>query len=251
MPAPAHAPRRTRSLAAVFAHPDDETFAIAGTLAGLRAEGVRTTLFCATDGDAGRSSGVAVEGPAALGALRRRELEAACARLGVARIVSAGFPDGKLGVTDPDGLVGRIVAFLREERPDVVVTFGPEGGPNLHTDHRAIFRATVAAVMLADVPTAFPELGLAPHRPARLWCVAWDPRPAGSTPPALGQPVTARVVLAPASLAAKRDAFELHATQHQHRATFETLALVPHECYHLVLGVPQPAAVVDDLFAGL
>ena len=66
-----------RSLVAVFAHPDDETFAIGGTLARYAGEGVRCSLYCATDGDAGRSSGIPVSSRAELGALRRRELHAA------------------------------------------------------------------------------------------------------------------------------------------------------------------------------
>lgn len=240
-----------QSLAAVFAHPDDETFAVAGTLGLLHAQGVRCTLFCATDGDAGQTSGLPVDSPAALGALRRRELEAAVARLGIAALVTPGFPDGKLAVTDPDLLVGLIVAFLREQRPDVVLTFGPEGGPNTHVDHRAISRATTAAVLLAGVATAFPEQGLVPHRAARLYYVTWDAPAPGSSHPALGQPISARVPLSAAALDAKRAAFALHASQQQHLATFEHLALRADECYHLVLGAAQPARVVASLFAGL
>ena len=49
---------RLRTLSAVFAHPDDETFATGGTLAKYAEEGARVTLYCATDGDAGRTSGI-------------------------------------------------------------------------------------------------------------------------------------------------------------------------------------------------
>src|SRR3712207_2572578 len=132
------------SIAGVFAHPDDETFSIGGTIAKYAARGVRWDLFCATDGDAGRSSGVPVGSRAELGALRRNELIAAARLLGVrGEIVARGYPDGGLAEVQPDQLVGDVVQFLRVARPDVVVTFGPEGAPNAHRDHREIGRAHV------------------------------------------------------------------------------------------------------------
>src|ERR671914_2636657 len=83
------------SVAAVFAHPDDETFSIGGTIATYAARGVRWNLFCATDGDAGRTSGVPVASRAELGALRRNELIAAARLLGVrGQIVAGGGSPG-------------------------------------------------------------------------------------------------------------------------------------------------------------
>ena len=79
-------------LTAVFAHPDDETFATGGTIARYASEGVRCSLYCATDGDAGRSSGIPVSSPAELGALRRAELRAACDVLGIRTLVSGSHP---------------------------------------------------------------------------------------------------------------------------------------------------------------
>ena len=49
-----------RTLAAVFAHPDDETFATGGALAKYAKTGTRVALYSATDGDAGRSSGIPI-----------------------------------------------------------------------------------------------------------------------------------------------------------------------------------------------
>jgi LmbE family N-acetylglucosaminyl deacetylase len=242
-----------QTLAAVFAHPDDETFSMAGTLARLAARGSVCQLYCATDGDAGRSSGVAVASRAELGAVRRRELQEAAHVLGVAGVRFGGYPDGRLKEVDADVLVGEIVRFLRELRPQVVVTFGPEGAPNTHTDHRAISRAATAAFFLAGNATAYRDqlaAGLAPHGAARLYYVTWEPPPPDQPEEAAGLPPTARVPIAPYH-AAKRAAFRLHATQSVHEAQFERRGITPHEAFAFVAGTPQPAAVVDDLFAGL
>ena len=159
-----------RTLAAVFAHPDDETFAMGATLPRYAAAGVALHLLAATDGDGGRASGIAVASREELGRLRRAELHEAARRLGVRTVTSLGHPDGGLPAVDADLLVGEVVRFLRARRPDVVVTFGPEGAPNLHRDHRAISRAATAAFFLAALPTAYPEQlaeGLRPHAARR------------------------------------------------------------------------------------
>lgn len=251
------------SFAAVFAHPDDETFSIAGTVATLADAGAACSLFCATDGDAGRASGVAVGSREALGRLRRAELLAAARIIGFELVVSAGYPDGALGKVDGDELVGRVVRFLRERRPTVVVTFGPEGAPNTHADHRVISRATTAAFFLAALPTAYPEQlaagaesALGTHAAARLYYVTWDPPAPGATvglaarPAPYGVVATARIDVR-AGLSRKQAAFAAHATQRDHAAEFEKLALLPDELYALVTGVAQPSTIVDDLFAGL
>src|SRR5919202_4597421 len=259
------------SLAAIFAHPDDETFSSAGTLRRAADRGVRCHLFCATDGDAGRASGLPVGSRVELGALRRRELLAAARLLGVADVVTAGHPDGALGTAvDQDALVGEIVAFLRRHRPQVVITFGPEGAPNRHRDHRTVSRAATAAFFLAGYEFAYPEQlggdggdggdsgaggGRALHRPARLFYVTWQLDAPHPRAPLHGLP--ADVVIDVTALhPVKRAAFEVHATQHEHRQTFEELALRPTEAFALAAGVPLPrpaggAPTADDLFAGL
>src|SRR6476660_5139004 len=116
-------------LTAVFAHPDDETYATGGTVARYASEGVRCSLYCATDGDAGQSSGIPVSSRAELGAVRRAELRAACDVLGVETLVCGGHPDGGLQGVDPEVVMGEIVALNRREQPDVVTPFVPEGPP--------------------------------------------------------------------------------------------------------------------------
>lgn len=243
-----------RTLAAIFAHPDDETFAIGGTLARYSAAGVRCVLYCATDGDAGRASGIAVSSRTELGRLRRAELEAAARSLGIVATRHGGHPDGALPQVDADALVGEVVEFLREQRPDVVLTFGPEGAPTAHRDHRAISRAATAAFFLAGMEHAYVDqlaAGRTPHRASRLYYVTWEPPPAEGVPVPRGLPASARLPLDARLLDAKSRAYEEHRSQHELRPRFEELALKPEELYHLAAGVPQPQRIVDDLFAGL
>ena len=240
-----------RTLAAVFAHPDDETFAMGATLPRYAAVGIALHLLAATDGDGGRASGIAVGSREELGRLRRAELHEAARRLGVRTVTSLGHPDGGLPAVDADRLVGEVVRFLRAHRPEVVVTFGPEGAPNLHRDHRAISRAATAAFFLAALPTAYLEQlaeGLAPHAARRLFYDAWEPG-AGALA-AHSVPVTARLDAAPWD-DAKRAAFDAHRTQHEFRDRFEEIAMRDDESFALAAGVPQPRALVEDLFEGL
>jgi LmbE family N-acetylglucosaminyl deacetylase len=241
-----------RSLTAIFAHPDDETFATGGTLAKYADEGVRCSLYSATDGDAGRSSGIPVSSRAELGVIRRAELQAACTALGVQTLECGGHPDGGLASVDPDVVMGEIVAVLRRERPQVVLTFGPEGAPTGHLDHRAICRLTTSAVLLAGTTTAFPaqlEAGLSPHRPQRLCYVTWPIPGPGEAPRKEGQP---REICIPVERwhPRKLDAFFAHRTQLDHESYFRAEAMPRTEDYFVVTGTPAPAAA-DDLFAGL
>ena len=242
-----------RSLAAIFAHPDDETFSMGAALARYAAAGVPCTLLCATDGDAGRASGVPVASRAELGAARRAELHAAARILGLRDVRSLGLGDGVLPAADADALTGEIVRFLRGHRPRVVVTFGPEGAPNAHRDHRAISRAATAAFFLASLTTAFPDQlddGLATHAPARLYYASWEPPRVGGAIDVEAVPLTARLDARPWNDVKVR-AFEAHHTQHTLRDIFLATALTDAECFALAAGAPQPAPIVDDLFAGL
>jgi LmbE family N-acetylglucosaminyl deacetylase len=241
-----------RGLTAVFAHPDDETFAIGGTVARYSGDGVRCSLYCATDGDAGRSSGIPVSSRAELAALRRDELRAACAVLGISAIDLGGHPDGTLAATDPEVVTSEIVRLIRRERPDVVLTFGPEGAPTRHRDHQAISRLATAAFLLADTTTAYPEQlaeGLAPHRAERLCYVTWPTPAPGFEPSTEGQPIDISVPVRE-WLPRKRQAFQAHRTQHEHRAHFERLALAGAEDYFVAIGTPAPRGATD-LFAGV
>jgi LmbE family N-acetylglucosaminyl deacetylase len=239
-------------LACVFAHPDDETFATGGTLAKLAAARVRIDLFCATDGDAGKNSGIPVSSRIELAARRRAELAAAAQILGIASLSTPGHGDGMLRDVDPDRLVGEIVFFVRRHRPDIVLTFGPEGAPTQHRDHRAISRAATAAYFLAALSTEYADQmrEVRPHQATRLYYCAWEPPAPGSELMTLSLPATCCVDVA-AYLESKRAAFLAHATQRQHEARFEELGMRPTERFALAAGAPQPRLVTDDLFEGL
>ena len=241
-----------RRLGCVFAHPDDETFTAGGTIAKLARAGDRVDLFCATDGDAGKSSGIPFSSRAELAARRRAELAAASRLLGISSLSTPGHGDGVLKEVDPERLIGEIVLFLRRYRPEVVLTFGPEGAPTRHRDHRAISRAATAAFFLAGVPTEYSDqLGeVEPHRPARLYFVAWDQPVEGTELMAQSVPVSCRVPVTE-FLGVKREAFHLHATQRQHESRFEELTMLPEERFALAAGISQPRPVTESLFEGL
>ncbi|HTE47336.1 MAG TPA: PIG-L deacetylase family protein [Gemmatimonadaceae bacterium] len=151
---------RRASLVIVLAHPDDEIFH-GGVLAHLSERGVRVTLVCATDGEAGKAhpSVGAVEN---LGALRVEELKLSCARLGIEEPVFLRFHDSARNDhqrhDDPHALANvdmlDVEAALRgiiaDVRPHVIVTFEPHGG-YYHPDHVAIQRATTAAFFSSGV----------------------------------------------------------------------------------------------------
>ena len=239
-------------LGCVFAHPDDETFVAGATIAKLTAAGDRVDLFCATDGDAGKSSGIPFSSRAELGARRRTELAAASRILGIASLSTPGHGDGVLKEVDPDRLIGEIVYFVRRHRPDVLLTFGPEGAPTQHRDHRAIARAATAAFFLAGLASEYADQlrEVEPHSATRLYYAAWDPPTAEAELKAVSVPVTCRVPVTD-YLATKRAAFLAHASQRQHEKRFEELTMLATERYALAAGLPQPRPVTESLFEGL
>jgi LmbE family N-acetylglucosaminyl deacetylase len=193
-----------------------------------------------------------VSSRAELGALRRAELAEACAMLGVGTIAHGGHPDGALAAADPELVMGEMVALLRRERPEVVLTFGPEGAPTSHRDHRAVSRLATAAVLLAGTRTAFPEQlvqGLAPHRAPRLCYVTWPLPAPGALYRVEGQPLHITIDVR-AWHDRKRAAFAAHRTQRELQPNFELAAMTDDECYFVALGPPAPAGATS-LFDGL
>lgn len=160
-------------LLGVFAHPDDEVFCLGGTLVQWAEAGYETMIISATRGEAGQIQDARVASRGTLGAVRKQELRAACARLGVRRVECLDYGDGTLAEVDGTTLAGRVATYIRDFQPDVVVTFGPDGGYG-HPDHIAISVATTRACQLVAgedgwVPqlyySAFPKQhGLLCHR---------------------------------------------------------------------------------------
>ncbi|MBL8295317.1 MAG: PIG-L family deacetylase [Bryobacterales bacterium] len=140
---------RKLRMMAVLAHPDDESLGLGGTLARYAREGVETFVVTATRGERGRNGTSRDSSPEELGALREAELRAACSVLGVSEVRLLGYPDGGLAQVDAGEATARIASEIRRVKPDVVVTFGPEGAYG-HPDHIAISQlATAAAVRAA------------------------------------------------------------------------------------------------------
>ena len=170
----------TQRLMAVLAHPDDESLGFGGTLAKYASQGADVFLLTATRGDAGRYRGHPAADPRhpgaqALAKIRETELRAAAAILGIREVSLLDYRDQHLDRADPREAIGRIVAELRRVRPDVVVTFGPDGAYG-HPDHIAISQlATAAVVAAADAAFVPDNLGrdLPPHSVSKLYYLAW------------------------------------------------------------------------------
>jgi mycothiol S-conjugate amidase len=172
-----------RTLLVVYAHPDDESFGNAGTLARYAAEGVAVHYACATRGECGGVAPELLNGYADIAALRSAELACAAQTLDLTAVHFLGHRDsGMAGSPDnqhpdalvqaaPDRVAGQVVALIRALRPQVVLTFGPYGGYG-HPDHIAIHHATRAAFDAAGDQDRYPEqivAGLEVWTPARLY----------------------------------------------------------------------------------
>ncbi len=162
------------TLLAVFAHPDDESFGPAATLAKYVAQGVQVSLICATHGEAGEISDPSLATPETLGQVREEELRCACRAIGIQELRFLGYRDGQMSSYDPQEVQGRVVQAIRELRPQVVVTFGPDGISG-HLDHITIGKATTDAFFSAGEAERFSEHmaeGLSPHKAEKLYYVA-------------------------------------------------------------------------------
>lgn len=160
-------------LMCILAHPDDESLGAGGVLARYAAEGVETYLVTATRGERGWQ-GDPRENPglAELGRIRDAELRAAAGVLGLREVRFLDYIDGDLDQADPAEATAKIAGHLRRLRPQVVVTFGPDGAYG-HPDHIAISQLTGAAIVAAADP-GYPAAGDAPpHRVAKLYYMVW------------------------------------------------------------------------------
>jgi LmbE family N-acetylglucosaminyl deacetylase len=141
-------------LAAVLAHPDDESFACAGAFALAHEAGMTTRLLVATRGEAGTPDG---EPDPSFGGVREAELIAAAKAIGLDEVsILDGYPDGGVADQPFDRLVTEITAWLADRRPQAVITFGSHGVTG-HPDHIAVGSATRWAV------ERLAESGIAPN----------------------------------------------------------------------------------------
>lgn len=157
-------------LLAVFAHPDDETYLAGGTLARYAASGYEAFVLCATFGEAGRRGEFASVSRRDCAALRRCELEAACAVLGLPPPLFLGCADQALARNCWKTATDEVVRTIGRLRPDVVLTFGPDGASG-HTDYVALSHIVTAAFRGAGVPTRSRQAGETSFQPAALYYV--------------------------------------------------------------------------------
>jgi len=155
-------------LMCVFAHPDDETLGTGGTLAKYAAEGVETYLVTATRGERGWHTEQGNPGLEGLGKRREAELRAAANVLGLKEVNFLDYIDGDLDKANPVEAIGKIVAHVRRVKPQVAITFGPDGAYG-HPDHIAIAQFTTAAVMRAADATYHDSAGQPPHTVSKLY----------------------------------------------------------------------------------
>jgi len=159
-------------LMAILAHPDDESLGVGGILAKYTAEGVETSLVTATRGERGWFGDEhEYPGLETLGQIREAELRAAAEVLGIHSVDFLGYIDGELDQANPAEVVEKIARHLRRVRPDVVVTFGPDGSYG-HPDHIAISQLTTAAIIEAACADSPSHRDLAPYRVAKLYYMA-------------------------------------------------------------------------------
>jgi len=237
-----------KRLAAVFAHPDDETFARDA------AAGVDMTLVCGTRGEDGSIGHSKSYGRDLLARLRQAELEAAAEVLGIRRLHILGYPDRHVETVPIERGTAEVLALLREADPDVVIAFHPSGISG-HPDHKAMTAFAAAAVEQLRVESGSPADD-------------WRARPRlhyYTLPASVARQVTYRELpLVPdeditieldtsAFAEVKRRAIHCHKTQ---LAFYEKLTSLPGADGRFAVeryvtdGAPRRPRPADDLFAG-
>jgi LmbE family N-acetylglucosaminyl deacetylase len=273
---------RSLTLMAVHAHPDDEATGTGGILARCAAEGIRTVLVTCTDGACGDGPGGVKPGepghdPAAVIAMRRRELEASCAVLNVSDLELLGYADsgmmgwatnvapGSFWTTPVQDAAARLGELMLRYQPDVVVTYD-ENGFYGHPDHIQAHRVTMAAVASTGVPakvywTTAPRSKMQEFgQVMREYGADWDePDPSAAGPePEIGLPddeITTWVDTTEFG-GQKFDALESHASQSENifflRMGKERFAqMMSIETFVRVHDTTGAVLPEGDLFAGL
>jgi N-acetyl-1-D-myo-inositol-2-amino-2-deoxy-alpha-D-glucopyranoside deacetylase len=261
----------------MHAHPDDEAISTGGVMMKANAHGHRVVLVTATRGEVGEIHNMdeAASRPR-LAEIRTAELNAAGEILGVDRIEILGYRDSGMIDTadnkDPrsfhqaklEDAAAKLAVVLREERPDVVVTYG-EDGVYGHPDHIKAHHVTNAAVDLLEregwgpkklyytaIPRSMMEAFLEQMPEEARQQQNSNMRIAG-TPDDL---VTTRVDVHD-YVDRKRKAFGAHVSQNDPNSWFATMASQIYELafgteyYQLARGKPGSALPEDDLFAGI
>jgi LmbE family N-acetylglucosaminyl deacetylase len=250
--------RDGQRLMVVMPHPDDECFGCASTIARYSAEGAAVSLVTMTRGGAGLWNGRAAGDLRSLTDVRALELRDAAAELGVDFLEIFDYPDGALErVEDVEAVrerfLGDIVRALRSHRPQVVVTFGPEGAYG-HPDHKVVSRMTVQACTLSGEGAAYElealAIGIAPWSPSKLYFQTANTMAIESLKLPPQPPITTRVVIRGFE-DAKLRAFARHRTQTQEWEPLRTFVASQGDTEVFSLVGAAGGLREDDLFYGI
>lgn len=255
-PTPAASQNRPRTIVALLAHADDET-AVGPALARYAREGVQVQMIIVTDGAGGSGTQTYLQrsdsGPVGSALVTARADEARCAAttLGAREPILLGFPDGKLGDYLGDrGLMTRLTERIAREierlQPDVVVTWGPDGGTG-HPDHRIV--GDIATQLLRFGAPGMPDHLFYMYLPVEMFRVA---NPQRGEPPLLipqAKYFTVKVPVTPPDLDAAVKAMACHKTQFSAETMQRFLPARDRVWNGAVALVPaSPALSGDDLF---
>jgi LmbE family N-acetylglucosaminyl deacetylase len=227
----------------VYAHPDDESFGASGTLAKYARAGVAVYLLCATRGQEGIRPESVADGEA-LGRLREVELRCAAEAIGMRRVRLLDYQDGAVSQVPLAELVGHVSRELEEVRPDVVLTFGPQGITG-HGDHIAVGRAAEEAIVTYERRHG---------RSVRVYYDALSPETAERLELELSGPEVEITHLIDISetAEAKLRAMACHASQPDAQEYLEYLRSHPHwarvEHFHRASPPAKRGSISNDLF---
>jgi mycothiol S-conjugate amidase len=278
------------TLLTVHAHPDDEASKGASTVARYQAEGVRTVLVCCTGGEEGDILNPAMDKPevrADIAAIRREELAKAADIIGFDQVEMLGYRDSGMPESDAnkdprafanaelDEAVGRLVAIIRRERPQVIITYADDQQGYPHPDHLRVHDITLPAFDRAGDAGWRPDLG-EPWQPSKLYYSVWAKKriealhqrmlELGIESPFndewLNRPWQDHRITTTIDITGhahvRLDALLAHATQVDPESPFwfglprhESEALHPQEDYILARSLVDTEVPEDDLFAGL
>jgi LmbE family N-acetylglucosaminyl deacetylase len=159
-------------LMCILAHPDDESLGMGSTIARYANEGVEVHLLTATRGERGWPGDEASNpGLTELGRLREGELIVAARVLGIKSVAFLDYIDGDLDQAPNDKIVPEIVGHVRRVKPQVVITFGPEGGYG-HPDHIAISQFVTTALVRGGDSSFAVASALPAHCVSKLYYMA-------------------------------------------------------------------------------
>jgi len=159
-----------KTILSVLAHPDDESFGMGGTLATYARKGYDVYLVCATRGEAGMMDTEQLGNFKTAAEKREAELRCAAQTLGLKEVFFLDYRDsGMPGSEDNDHpnaqinhpieeVAGKVVKYIRELKPNVVLTFDPIGGYR-HPDHIHIQQAATLAFERSADASFHPEAG--------------------------------------------------------------------------------------------